>query len=411
MAAQEEQHVLDREVMVGRVFTPATPMSEGALFAGRMDQLRKVLDTVNQRGLHAIIFGERGVGKTSLASVLSSRLTIPNTTVIAPRINCESADTYVTLWRKVFSQIDLLRKTPTIGFQMTIFEETVKAADVIKEDISPDAVRRLLTLLAETGVLIIIFDEFDRIMDPVLRRAMADTIKALADHDVGVTLVIVGVADSVDDLISQHESIQRALVQVKMPRMSKEELQQILDKGMNRLQMAMDVETGNQITTLSQGLPSYTHLLGKHATRAALDRNALRVVTADVEVAIRKASADADQILRSTYDKAIFSSRKDTLYGQVLLACSLAKAGEFGYFTAGSVRDPLSAISGTQYQIPGFARHLNDLCEDSRGAILQKTGYKRKWRYRFRNPHMQPLIIMHGISEGKLARSILEQFH
>jgi ABC-type multidrug transport system ATPase subunit len=67
----------------------------------------------------------------------------------------------------------------------------------------------MLTLLATGGLLIIVFDEFDRILDMTTRRMMADTIKALSDHDVSVTIVIVGVADSVDDLLSQHESIER----------------------------------------------------------------------------------------------------------------------------------------------------------------------------------------------------------
>ena len=402
---------IDREVLVGRVFTPATPVSEGALFAGRMEQLRKVLDTINQRGQHSVIFGERGVGKTSLASVLSSRLRIPGTTVIAPRVNCDSSDTYASLWKKVFSHIDLLRKTPAVGFQRSILEETVKAAEVIGEDVTPDAVRRMLTLLADTGLFIVIFDEFDRIMEPLVRRSMADTIKALSDHDVNVTLVIVGVADSVEDLISQHESIERALVQVKMPRMSASELQQILDNGMERLKMTMEEDAKSEIAALSQGLPHYTHLLGRHATRVALDRGSLQVTPRDVEAAVRRALADVNQAVRSTYDRAVFSPRKDTLYVQVLLACALAKTGEFGFFTAASVREPLSAITGKPYDIPGFARHLNDFCEESRGRILHKEGVKRKFRFRFRNPLMQPLVIMQGLADGRITRAILRRDH
>src|ERR1700693_1255006 len=97
---QQQSEAIDREVLATRVFTPATPVSENALFAGRMNEIRRVLDTINQRGRHGIIFGERGIGKTSLASVISSRLSLPGRTVIAPRVNCDSTDTYITLWRK-----------------------------------------------------------------------------------------------------------------------------------------------------------------------------------------------------------------------------------------------------------------------------------------------------------------------
>ena len=81
---------LDREILATKVFTPATPVSESALFAGRMKELRRVIDTISQRGRHSMIFGERGVGKTSLASVISSRLRVPDAVVIAPRVNCDS---------------------------------------------------------------------------------------------------------------------------------------------------------------------------------------------------------------------------------------------------------------------------------------------------------------------------------
>jgi len=60
---------------------------------------------------------------------------------------------------------------------------------------------------------------------------LADTIKNLSDHSLDVTIILIGVADTVDELIEGHKSIERALVQVPMPRMSSQELNQIIDKG------------------------------------------------------------------------------------------------------------------------------------------------------------------------------------
>jgi Cdc6-like AAA superfamily ATPase len=408
--APEQPPALDREFLATTVFTPATPVSENALFAGRMTELRRVLDTINQRGRHGIIFGDRGVGKTSLASVISSRLHVPGSTVIAPRINCDSTDSYSSLWRKVFSQIDLLRKTPTVGFQLTIFHETVKAADVIREDAGPDDVRRLLYMLSSTCMLIIVFDEFDRIMDDTTRRMMADTIKALSDHDVPITIILVGVADSVDDLITQHESIERAIIQTQMPPMPVAELEQIVDNGMMRLEMTIDKVARHEIALMSQGFPHYAHALGLHATRACLDRGRLHITSEDVDAAIRRALEDVDQTIRSVYDKAVFSPQKDTLHASVLLACALASTSEFGYFTAANIRQPLSAITGKSYDIPGFSKHLKDFSQDSRGRILQKEGETRKFRFRFRNPLMRPLIIMKGVADGRLSKELLRTY-
>jgi Cdc6-like AAA superfamily ATPase len=401
---------IDREILATRVFTPATPVSEDSLFAGRMKELRRVLDTINQQGRHGVIFGERGVGKTSLASVISSRLRSPGQTVVAPRVNCDSNDTYSSLWKKVFSEIDLLRKTPSVGFQLTIFEETVKAAEVVSDNASPDEVRRLLALLSTTGLVIIVFDEFDRIQNDETRRMMADTIKALSDHDVSVTIMLVGVADSVADLVAQHESIERAIIQTKMPPMSASELEQILENGMRRLEMKIEPAAQSEIALLCQGFPHYAHTLGLHATRACLDRKSLVVTLPDVDSAIDRALADVDQTIRGVYDKAVFSPQKDTLHASVLLACALVKIGEFGYFTASNVREPLSDITGKRYEIPGFSKHLKDFSEEARGRILKKEGETRKFRFRFRNPLMKPLILMKGVADGSLSRDLLQKY-
>ena len=64
----------DFEDLVARattVFQPRTPITTRELFAGRWSELMAVVDAVNQVGLHAVIFGERGVGKTSLANVIA----------------------------------------------------------------------------------------------------------------------------------------------------------------------------------------------------------------------------------------------------------------------------------------------------------------------------------------------------
>jgi hypothetical protein len=239
---------------------------------------------------------------------------------------------------------------------------------------------------------------------------MADTIKALSDHDVPVTVVIVGVADTVDDLISQHESIERAIIQTKMPPMSIPEVEQIIDNGMIRLQMKIERAPRSEIAMMCQGFPHYAHALGLHATRACLDRQSLNITHSDVDEAIKQSLLDVDQTIRSVYDKAVFSPQKDTLHAQVLLACALAKSGEFGYFSASTIREPLSAITGKAYDIPGFSRHLKDFSEEARGRILQKEGVERKFRFRFRNPLMKPLIIMKGIAEHRLSLDILKRF-
>jgi len=44
------------------VFSPAAPIDNYSLFSGRIDQITRVIDAITNKGQHAIIYGERGVG-------------------------------------------------------------------------------------------------------------------------------------------------------------------------------------------------------------------------------------------------------------------------------------------------------------------------------------------------------------
>lgn len=393
---------------VGRVFTPAAPIDQKDLFAGRNEQLRRVVDAISQRGQHAVIFGERGVGKTSLANVLAEFLRTRGQ-VVAPHVNCDGGDTFTSLWRKVFAEINLVRETRNLGLRGGSQQELTRVSDTLAGDLTPDDVRRQLTHLGQQVLLIVILDEYDRLPNGALNRTLADTIKTLSDHSVPATLVLVGVADSVDELIGEHRSVERALVQVQMPRMSIAELHQIVTNGLSHLGAEVESEALDQIGALSQGLPHYTHLLGLYATRQAIDRGSLRLSVADVKAAVSEAIKNAQQSIVSAYHKATMSARQGSLYSQVLLACALASHDSLGYFQAADVRGPMSHIKGKIYDIPTYARHLNDFCEQSRGPVLQKTGVKHRFRFRFVNPLMEPFVIMQGLDDGLINWKDLER--
>lgn len=399
--AQEEQRWQDLAIEAGRVFSPNTPIDERSLFAGRIVQIMRVTDVIMQKGQHAIIFGERGVGKTSLANVLHQYLT-GTSELLAPRVNCDGSDTFESTWRKVFDQIELIRAEPGMGFAANEKTSTYNSTELFgKKAVTPDAVRRVLTIMSRDSLPILIIDEFDRLQQKP-RRAFADTIKNLSDHAVPATVVLVGVADSVDQLIEEHQSVARALVQIPMPRMAAGEITSIIMNGLVRLGMTIQGDAQDRIGLLAQGLPHYAHLIGLHASRAALVAHSTEVTIDIVNRAITKAIEDAQQSIRNAYHLAIRSARKDNLFGHVLLSCALARTDELGFFAAQDVRPPMRMVTGRDYGIPTFAQHLNEFSDEKRGRILKKTGEKRRYRFRFTDPLMQPFVIMQGVVNHKV---------
>jgi Cdc6-like AAA superfamily ATPase len=396
-----------REMLLSVSFTPSTPIHDATLFKGRKEQQSEMMAAIMQTGQHVLLFGERGVGKTSMANVLG-KTSMARGSLMSIRVNCDSNDDFKSTWAKVAGEIHFLSESHSVGFGSKRKAERVDARQLLGDG-GPNEVRKLLTMLANTGAYpFIVIDEFDRVKkaSSVL---FADTIKMLSDHGVGATLVLVGVADSVDELMKGHASVERALKQILMPRMSPDEIREIVTGGLANAGMSAESRAVEQIVRLAQGLPHYGHLLGQNAGMSAAASDRTLVTSSDVLVATRRAVEKAQESIKSAHYTATVSPRKESIYGQVLLACALAKPDQRGFFPAADIREPLSNIMGKRYEIPAFSQHLNDFCDKKRGPILQKTGSARRYRFRFLNPLMQPYVIMDGISKGLLSQQTLEE--
>lgn len=381
-----------RYAEVGRVFTPFSPVDSLELLAGRTSQVMEVVDAINQRGRHAVLYGERGVGKTSLANVLPDVFVDEDTgeRLRSVKINCHTMADYHSAWSSIFREVGKEEEFQRYWSQ---------------NPPDPEDVRYLLESLGYR--LLIVMDELDRLEDNDALSQLADTIKTLSDHSVDVTIIMVGVADSIDQLIGDHQSIQRNLTQVPMQRMSVDELSLIVTNGLERLRMGIEEEAKLRIPRLSEGLPFYTHLLCLHAAQRAVMEDRDVVTATDVEEAIKTSVNKAEHSVRTDYQKAVRSPRKESHFEPVLLACALAPKDDLGYFSASAVREPLSRIMGQPRKIASFVKHLNKFTESGRGPILERTGKPRSYFYRFINPMLEPFVVLHGVTNGLINQDVL----
>lgn len=377
----------------GRVFTPGAPVDEYALFAGRESQIMDVVNAINQKGQHVVLFGERGVGKTSLANILKTVFVDDaGNPVWTVKVNCGTADTFHSLWARLFREMG---------------REDEFQAQWSETPPDPEDVRYLLERLDRR--LLIVVDELDRFEDNEGLSLLADTIKSLSDNAVDVTLILVGVAGSIMELVGDHLSVERALTQIPLPRMSTPELEQIIDTGLGRLGMGIKLDAKKRTARLSEGLPYYTHLLALHASQRALQDDRTEVLPSDVESAIGNSVAKAQHSIRTAYQTAVRSTRDESQFTEVLLACALAEKDDMGYFTAASVREPLSRIMDKPREIPHYARHLHKFAEDKRGCVLEKSGAKGSHFYRFANPLLQPFVILNGVAHEIASEDVIRE--
>ena len=109
-----------------------------------------------------------------------------------------------------------------------------------------------------------------------------------------------------------------------MPRMSPEELREIVERGMEAALLTIDRDAAETIARLAQGLPHYAHLLGQLSGRIAVDALRTRVQAGDVREAVGEAIEKTQQSVLEAYRRATAETRA-TLYPKVVLACAMAR--------------------------------------------------------------------------------------
>jgi Cdc6-like AAA superfamily ATPase len=408
-SGREEFSLAAEIASLKQVFRPSSPIDDRELFKGRTVELTRVTSAVHELGQHVVMYGERGVGKTSLAymarDVFRSTARDHN---LAVRIPCSADDNFATVWKKLVprltAEVDLLPQdvaehvTPLID----------KAEDILDFDqVSPESASRALHVVSSRVPLLVVLDEFDRIGDLGSTQLFADLIKTLSDDLIPVTILVVGVADDVEGLIQGHRSIERAIRQIAMPRMQPAELRAIVEDGYRTFErrsgrtLAVTAEIVNSIVGLSEGFPYFTHLLAGSVGEVALLRGLDRVEPDLLPGALRQALDEAAHSIRTSYTEAVVSPRKDAQFATTLLACALAEVDELGFFAPADVRQPLSRLTGTWRDTPFFLNHLKRFA-DHPSWVLETRGDGRRARYRFSNPLMRPFVLIKGVRDGLL---------
>jgi len=402
---QDPERLTDDEVRFALsnlevAFRPGAPVNSEDLFSGRKEQRWNLQEAITAVGQHAIIFGERGVGKSSLAALTVSMHN--DVGYVAVRVTCDVSDNFNSIWKKFVDECNIyLASHPDHSEELE--EAMGRAAEIIdNEQLGPAEVRIALRHILTVARVVVFFDEFDQIYDPGTLELMPNLMKALSDQIEPATLIPVGVADSIDQLISGHASIGRNLVQVRMPRMQRNELQEIAVNGFTMLGLTASPDALRFITYVPQGFPQYAHILAQEGARQALMNSRRTVTTRHTLDGLRVGLGKMDHTLTSAYQTATYTA-KESRYREVLLACALADRDEYGYFSPSDISASYAKIIGAPTaDVSRFNRHLVDLSQ-GRGEVLTQSGPARRHRYRFSDPLMEPYVLLRGIDSGVIS--------
>jgi Cdc6-like AAA superfamily ATPase len=415
-------------------FRPGKELDDPTLFAGRPVQVVQLAHALHVDGSCPIIYGERGLGKSSLALQLeriargdtvlldaqaeantdqlpSDADAEANTDQLLPDIDfvdiellrhaadwvlsedeayltfyvaCTSAtpDTE-TLLRRIANalmnpdvdrlsqdQEGLVERRTSMRLSLKMFStETSRTykptSEPPSEDLNiEDTVLRLARQLTEKyrRRVLIIIDEFDVVRDS---SGLAAFIKVASSSD--LKFVLVGIADSVSGLLFDHRSLERTIVPVEVPKMSFEELQQIIQRAVKRLRsngIHMDFESRARkgLAELADGSPWYVHLLGQSALVIAHQQDLTSVNIVHVAAASRSVNTNRfAQQFSDLYCQAVKHSQRRE---KVLRTLALFPERNIPLATANRVARRLGVSNPSSY--------IRNLCDPAYGAVVSR---------------------------------------
>ena len=386
--------------LLPNVFTPAAPISNPHFLQGRKPLLDDIYQAFSRRGSSILLYGERGVGKTSIAKVALTIFKGNNF-----YYSSSGSDTFESISSAMLSHygvgwaINSKEKSETsikgagIGIPIAKGELRYERTSVEKEipltsiSISPQEVS--LRLPKEPTIIII--DDFERIEESKSRREFADLIKKLSDNNVPTTLMIVGIGDNVEELITSHESIQRNMVEIKVPRLRNAEIRGIIDTGMIALDIEIEDSVSEQIVEFSANFPHYTHLLCEGAVYSLIksiernERDTFLISTEEVVDSILYAIKNTQHSISQAYESAVRNIRESPRFKYTLYAIASWPKEPVSY------REICQWVGEVVKAPNGFVNVSHQLEVLAKAGILKKVS---KGFYRFKNPILKAFVIL-----------------
>lgn len=264
-------------------FTPSQPVADRSMFAGRDDVLKTVIRAIEDQRLHVVLYGERGIGKTSLLHMLTQAAAEARYIVVYS--SCGANSTFEETFSAVAADIPLLFHS---GFAPTTTEaeKGSSLADLLPAGkLTPKKFGDLCAKLTRTRVLVIL-DEFDRCESGEFRRDVAELIKNLSDRLGRVQLVLAGVAADLTQLVEHIPSIRRNILALRVPKLTDGEVLQIIANGEREAGFSFEPPARDFVVEIARGSPYIANLLCQHAAHAALDQGRSAVADVDIWAAV-----------------------------------------------------------------------------------------------------------------------------
>jgi uncharacterized protein len=394
---------------------PSSPVQSEEHLHGREVQIRRIKEALYSPGRTVFIYGDRGVGKTSLAQTIAYAHHSSNHDPLL--LACGPHSTFGGLVRYALESSQprtppssttakfgvSLPKGP--GAHVELHHTKQQGGMPDPKEIDPNYAITLLQRAAEAtpGDKIVVIDEFDQLTTDEERARFAEFIKQIGDRQLGVRFIFCGVAESLEKLLGAHKSCFRYIEGVEVPQLSWDARQEIIDTAAKALNVTVGTHPRFRIAAISDGFPHYVHLVSEKLFWALFNDPYQRSEPTQEHYheAVNSAVLSIEQYLKAAYDAATMKATSD--YEEVLWAIADDPAL---IRTIDNIYQSYETIMGQLEEQPmireEFVGRLQSLKSGACGQILTSN---RRTFYRFRENILRGYVRLRAEDQGlELAR-------
>jgi Cdc6-like AAA superfamily ATPase len=398
-----------------RNLTPAEAISNPDHLRGRSTKLLQISRAFNSPGMHVFIYGDRGVGKTSLAQ--SAAVLHQSADAHPITVACDQEAGFFKLVQDIVSkcmpQLQIVEsRKKTQGFSLKlpgISYDTGKSIEN-KSVPLPTSINEAVSFLAfvrqfHSREPAVIIDEFDQLKEGRDKKYFADLIKQISDQHLGVRLIFCGIGTSLEDLIGAHLSTDRYITPVELERLTHDARWEIVENAARELSLQVDRELLIRIGQISDGFPYYVHLISEMMFWSVYDDGEIlsECRSTHFHDGVRDAVSSAQTMSRIAYDRATQKYSDDyqevlwAVADDVMLRRQVSNIYDHSYLRIMRERTERKILDKTQ-----FYNRMNSLRSNRHGSILVAKG--AGW-YEFRENVVRGYVRLRAEAQGiKLGR-------
>ena len=392
-----------------KVFFPSKAITSPENLVGRVAQLDKIKRAFSNDGKQVFIYGERGVGKTSLAKTAAFLYQSCDNEPILVACSPDSkfSDIMRDIVRGCLPDNEAMRKvTNSEHRNLGVKGLSHQAVKTIEQGDVPEItnVNEAIKLLKFAGQLhsdkpVVIVDEFDRIGDNQERGKFADFLKQISDQELEIRFIFCGISKDIDGLIGEHFSAGRYISPVELGPLPPDALWQIFERAEEVFGVTIDKEIKIRAGIIADGYPYFMHLIGDSLLWNMFQERC-DIATAPVfDNSIGQAVDEAEPMLKQHYDNAT-QKYESVDYREVLWSVAAPKVfpKKWKEIYDEYYKKMVSRTeSGPKLSPDNYYKRLLNLTKPSHGEILHTN--ENGW-YQFRENVVRSYVRLRAAEAG-----------